>query len=754
MGRKLVALLCLTAAAAVGCGDDDGPGGSPDATTDAVLTDGAAGAVQGVVEGKVFHALTLEPLAGATVKIGTEAGEQEVTTDATGKFETNTPVSAQALVKAEATGQEATMKSVPVHEGEASYVELFAMPVGKHQVIDAAEGATIEGPYGATIKLPPGGLAQADGTPVTGNVDVTVTPMLPQDPKQLAARPGRARGQRGDGSRVRLRPWASMAVTLRQGGAQVNLAEGQSAELKMPVADAAAPKVLAMWSLDEATGDWVEEGSLSKVSTQTGAAYKGQVGHFSFWNGEAPMEGDACLRGCVTGGSGAARVTAVGVDELFREETTTGTDRCFAIDVPPAGRVRLQVAGRNGATGRALVTVSEAGGSADDPASCQDVGDVEVEESEHETCPRGTVLCGGRCVDTGSDVLHCGGCGNDCTVSVDGAVPDGIACVEGECGCPPSRPDPLGLRGALECVDTRTNPQYCGTLEDNVACAPDQECVDGACVELGECPPGTERCVDECFEEVCPIRCVDTDSDPLHCGGCGEEDAFTMFNCHELMGPGDGVVACVDGECGCPRGMDQCGLVGEYSECVDTSSDVWNCGECGNYHCVEMTNDGGSCNDGVCACPEGWTTDGEECQCPEGTDACPVGDGFFVCANVAWDDTHCGSCGETCSDGICWHGECVDFTALPECPFPQVACMGECVEYGTEQACSGCGDVCGPNQVCMDGAFCECNTEDPMISECGRNEECTDLSSNDRHCGACDRVCPTGQRCASGVCVF
>jgi hypothetical protein len=753
MGRKLVGLLCMGAVATMGCGDDDGPGDSPDAT----IQDGDPGVAQGALEGKVFHALTLEPLANATVKIRTDAGEQEVTTDATGKFEANTPVSAQAVVKSEATGHEATLKGVPVHEGEASYVELFAMPVGKHQVIDAdaEEGATIEGPHGATIKLPPGSLAHADGTPVTGHVDVTVTPMLPQDAKQLAARPGRARGRRADGSRVRLRPWASMAVTLRQGGAQVNLADGQSAELKMPVADPAAPKVLAMWSLDETTGDWVEEGALSKVSTQTGATYKGQVAHFSFWSGEAPMEQDACLRGCVTGGSGAARVVAVGVDALFREETTTGTDRCFAVDVPPAGRVRLQVAGRNGAAGRALVTVSETGGSADDPSSCQDVGDVAVEESEDDTCPRGTVPCGDRCVDTGSDVLHCGACGNDCTAAVDGDVPNGIGCVEGECGCPPSRPDPLGIEGNLECVDTRTHPRYCGTAESHVACAPNEECVDGACVELGECPPGTERCVDECFDEVCPVRCVDTDSDPLHCGGCGEGDTVTMFNCHEVIGPGDGVVACVDGQCGCPRGMSQCGLVGEYSECVDTSSDVWNCGQCGTANCGEMSYSDGSCNDGVCICPAGGTTDGEECQCPEGTAACPIGDGFFACANLDWDDNHCGVCGHTCSDAICWSGECVDFSALPECPFPEVACMGDCVEFGTEQACSGCGDVCGPNQVCMDGTYCECNTEDPMIAYCGRSmDECTDLSSNAQHCGACDRVCPTGYRCASGVCVL
>jgi hypothetical protein len=42
-------------------------------------------------------------------------------------------------------------------------------------------------------------------------------------------------------------------------------------------------------------------------------------------------------------------------------------------------------------------------------------------------CPNGGTLCGGRCVNTGSDAANCGACGTVC-----GA---GKSCIQGSCAC-------------------------------------------------------------------------------------------------------------------------------------------------------------------------------------------------------------------------------------------------------------------------------------------------------------------------------
>jgi hypothetical protein len=736
MGQRFVGALCLAAMAVAGCGDDD-THLHADAGPDTGTADAPHGGALGVVEGRLFHALTLEPLAGAQVKVTTDAGEEVVTTDAQGKFETNAPMSQQAKVSSEAYGQVATMKTVAVHEGEASYVELFSMPVGKQTQVDATTGGTVEGPLGASIKLPPDGLAHADGSPVTGMVDVAITPMLPQDPKQLAAKPGKAMGKYGDGTEAKLSPWASMAVTLKQGAAEVNLATGQQAELKMPVADPAAPKTMVLWSLNEVAGEWDHEGALSKVSTQTGAVYKGHVSHFSFWSGERPLDATTCVRGCVTGGSGAARVVALGVDALFREEATTDRDGCFAVDVPVGGRVRLQAAGRNGSSGRMVVEVAEGSGSADDPSTCQDVGalDMVPAQVQDEGCPLGMKLCNGRCADTSSDTLHCGGCGTNCTAAEGLEGLDGVACVEGACGCPPSRPTmATDLDGNPEaCVDALTDERHCG--DPPVECADTEECVDGVCVAL-ECPDGTDAC-QVCDEfEVCRTECIDPDDDARHCGGClqlgGVDCSF------ELSGS-----ACIQGTCECPSGSTLCDIPDVFVGCVDLSSDMEHCGACGSGCYGEFP--GYTCMDGQCTC-EGALTD---CY--------PDDESFAFCVDTQWDSYDCGGCGEefSCFDGYCVEGTCV--TELPECDGNLTYCQGECVDVTTSaEHCGYCGNACGPNEVCSSEGtpYCACDPNDPTTTEQCRGEGCIDLTTDTRHCGRCDNACGIGQRCEQGVCVF
>lgn len=64
-------------------------------------------------------------------------------------------------------------------------------------------------------------------------------------------------------------------------------------------------------------------------------------------------------------------------------------------------------------------------------------------------CPDGQTACNGQCVDTMSDLLHCGMCGNPC-----GAFE---RCVTGTCACEegvgkPCYEGPAGTEGVGACV--------------------------------------------------------------------------------------------------------------------------------------------------------------------------------------------------------------------------------------------------------------------------------------------------------------
>ena len=73
------------------------------------------------------------------------------------------------------------------------------------------------------------------------------------------------------------------------GGEPLNIAEGQTATISLPVPSglaASAPATIPLWHFDELTGYWIEEGE----ARLEGGAYVGTVSHFSFWNCDVPSD--------------------------------------------------------------------------------------------------------------------------------------------------------------------------------------------------------------------------------------------------------------------------------------------------------------------------------------------------------------------------------------------------------------------------------------------------------------------------------
>ncbi len=318
--------------------------------------------------------------------------------------------------------------------------------------------------------------------------------------------------------------------------------------------------------------------------------------------------------------------------------------------------------------------------------------------------------------------LSCGGSARiDGGASGGGASTSSTGAGAAECGPTPCGNGLSCCDGA--CIDTRSDPTHCGACGNT--CLPDETCCDGAC--------------------------ANTDLDAAHCGMC-----------NHACGPGG---VCVSGTCGfdCVGGATACGNV-----CVDTSTDPQHCGGCYNA-CAP----GELCSDGVCQGPPCadaiHNQDETDVDC--GGAVCPpCADGKACLADADCASGHCPSDDLVCCDMAC-NGPCVGCafskTGAPDgacTPLPFADPEGDCsFNCGTCDGMGGCvAPTCGCACPCILDAECvsgHCADNICCNSACnGTCEACMTSGSE----GTCtphpqgtdpDSECPPGQLCnGMGMC--
>ena len=230
-----------------------------------------------------------------------------------------------------------------------------------------------------------------------------------------------------------------------------------------------------------------------------------------------------------------------------------------------------------------------------------------------------------------------------------------------QCACP---------RGMRECRDGCVGPDRC--------CPGDPPCPEdpkGCCHA-----PGLDVCtIDGCCRELdgmkaCNDFCVDTNSNPHHCG-----------DCNVSCGSGE---TCVNGECGtgpcpddrfpcpgntapfcAPDGHTCCGDVSCDSSqvCCDPSQSLCCArGRCADQQCCPGTTR--ACN-GECV-----DTQTDQNHCGRCNFSCGA-TGFVCCGgsctNLQSDDANCGACGNACDSRtqVCREGQCRDICSLNQPPW-------------------------------------------------------------------------------------
>jgi hypothetical protein len=190
--------------------------------------------------------------------------------------------------------------------------------------------------------------------------------------------------------------------------------------------------------------------------------------------------------------------------------------------------------------------------------------------------------------------------------------------------------------------------------------------------DAGGCDPGLT---------ACDGGCIDEQTDPAHCGGCG--------------------LACVAPVSGSATGSPKCSG-GSCDVTCDTTAPL-DCAVTGGHACVNPQTDPQYCNTCSTHCPGGQTCKGGACvaACGPGLTSCNG-----ACVNLKSDPNHCNACGTICSplQMACSAGACAVFTCGAGLTSCAVGSLTACANLMTDPThCGTCATACAANQVCVAG---------------------------------------------------
>lgn len=157
----------------------------------------------------------------------------------------------------------------------------------------------------ASITFPADSVCDSDGEKVTGEVKCYLTPADVTNLPGFEFAPNSFSAVGTDGDRGTMVSSAMMEITCEKDGEEVNLCDGKTADVRLPIysADCAGePDELPGWRFDETTGLWQEydTGEFTKTcdTDETNSYYAGSIDHMTWINGDRWVA-DACLTGTV-----------------------------------------------------------------------------------------------------------------------------------------------------------------------------------------------------------------------------------------------------------------------------------------------------------------------------------------------------------------------------------------------------------------------------------------------------------------------
>jgi hypothetical protein len=266
-----------------------------------------------------------------------------------------------------------------------------------------------------------------------------------------------------------------------------------------------------------------------------------------------------------------------------------------------------------------------------------------------DRCANGQKCCGGACTDVMADARNCGACGMACSGAHQSAT-----CAAGQCA--PGKCDP----GWGDCNKDAKDGCEANLHADPMNCT--------ACGAVCDIKNAYAGCSDGCYSSACKWGFDDCNMNPMD--GCETSVLSDVKNCgacaKSCQNLANAAAGCVSGNCvlaQCTFGYADCDKMAANGCEVKLTTDVSNCGACGNV-CAQ----GNICVGGGCTCPMcNIPNASAKCinnmcvfdQCNPGYANCNnnTADGCEV--NIGGDSANCGACGNACQMGlVCANSMC------------------------------------------------------------------------------------------------
>lgn len=286
----------------------------------------------GQITGQVLNAADASPVAGAHIT----AASASAVSDTQGRFALSGLAPASAVVlRIQADGHLDAVLPLPVTANQATDITKRLVAAGNAQTFNAAAPGTLSAANSlASVDLPANGFVIDGGTTAaTGTLSARLSVIDPA--RNPGAMPGRYVASTGRA----IESFGAINVDLRDAaGNKVNLKAGATATVRIPLASRSAtpPATVPLFHLDEATGQWVQEGQATLKTTADGSYYEGTVSHFSSWNADMEME-TIFVNGCVNDSAGKpvawTMVQTSGIDYSGLSYDLTDTSGKFRVGI-------------------------------------------------------------------------------------------------------------------------------------------------------------------------------------------------------------------------------------------------------------------------------------------------------------------------------------------------------------------------------------------------------------------------------------